>query len=246
MGNKGKTVGLSAYIHDCVADAETETPLKVVLDEALLPDLRNLRGQSESKVLEHGHNLFWKEGKLVLGPRMVGEATRISLDTEKALKAGGYIGDLHSHPYKQKMGKSARIGPSTGDLDEWYKWKPKDFTIGVHLVMSSASVFLVVTRNVSKLDYSSAKSDTVRLNEYALTIPELAEALGNAQKMDAKKRWAFEKACWESMAPEAAKQFAEDNYAMNIAVAKKSKHEYYYVEDIEKSREMLRKSNEVK
>jgi hypothetical protein len=234
-------MSLTEYAKACIAKADTKTPKSVTIDKALILPLRNLRGLSESKVLEHGHNLFWKKDQLELSDRLVGQSTMIDLKSSEAVKDDAYIGDIHSHPYKIKMGSGARIGPSADDLDSWYKFKPAKLPLGVHLVMSSASVFLVVTRQgtAKKIDFSSAEPDTERLNTYAYTIPELAKGLEKARDKKGKERWLFEKQVWETMAPEAAAQFAEDNRKMNIAVANKSKHEFYYCEDIEKKAELV-------
>ena len=142
-------MSLTEYVKACVAKVDTKTPKSVTIDKYLILPLRNLRGLSESKVLEHGHNLFWRKDQLVPGDRIIGQSTMVDLKSPEVVKDDEHIGDIHSHPYKIKMGTGARIGPSADDLDSWYKFKPARFPLGVHLVMSSASVFLIVTRPAS-------------------------------------------------------------------------------------------------
>jgi hypothetical protein len=140
---------LNEYVQSCIARAEFKTERILVLGPPLLTTFRNLRGASELDVKERGVYLYWDatSNQLQASKTIGGTATRLDLDTKTVCKDLRYIGDCHTHPYKRKMGPEARIGPSTGDYEEWWRFPPTNFQkFGIHFVVSSATVFLLITR----------------------------------------------------------------------------------------------------
>ena len=147
---------LNEYIAQCLEfDLYPTAPRLTIPRGDLLTRMRNLRGISELEGLEHGFNLYWEDryASIVCGPQIAGlpNGTAVSLNAGVESRTPTYIGDCHTHPYRLKMGPNVHVGPSNGDWTQWRVYPPSAFNVGVHLVVSGATVFLVMQRPASQV-----------------------------------------------------------------------------------------------
>jgi hypothetical protein len=231
---------LERYVEGCIAAAEFKTERTLVLGPPLLVTFRNLRGSSELDVKERGVYLYWDSNarQLQVSKTIGGTATRLDLDTKTVCNDSRYIGDCHTHPYKRKMGPEARIGPSSGDHEEWWNYPPTKFqNFGIHFVISSATAFLLVTR--AKTRYIKVADTSKRLGESYRNVTYDGEALTPInEKAQSDEKFAIlmggndynaqQKAISEDKnlkgAPAA---FAAANLKMNVELANRLDFEYY-------------------
>ncbi|RZF30132.1 hypothetical protein EVC45_08960 [Paraburkholderia sp. UYCP14C] len=222
---------LDDYVSDIIALDTTPTPRKVlVLSRALVDGFTNLIGQSESRMVEYGMNLYWRVNQLVPGPVFVGlqGGTAVDMHTAAECQNHEYVGDCHTHPYLKKMGAKAMLGPSSSDYMEWWLNNPKNFNFGLHFVVSGDSVFLILTRNTTRLGHASLQGamrgtveDTNVINEPIRSDIDLAETFSKV------KNTTRELDFWKSNFPDHARQFTDANLAMNVALADSLAFEYY-------------------
>jgi hypothetical protein len=231
---------LDRYVESCIAASEFKTERALVLGPPLLTTFRNLRGASELDVKERGVYLYWDTTikQLQSSKTIGGTATRLDLDTKTVCNDSRYVGDCHTHPYKRKMGPEARIGPSAGDHEEWWNFPPASFkNFGIHFVISSAAVFLIVTRArtsyIKVADTSKKLNETYRtvtydgtalapINEKAQTDDKFAILMGGQDYNAQQKAISSDKDL--KGAPAA---FAAANLKMNLELANKLGFEYY-------------------
>ena len=146
---------LDDYVSDLIDVNSTPTPGRIlVLSRALIDLLYALTAQSENRIIEYGANLFWRNDafRIIPGAIITGQSkTAVDMDTENMCRNYEYVGDCHTHPYLKKMGPEAMVGPSSGDYMEWWLNHPANFPFSLHFVLSGDAVFLLLTRDVTRL-----------------------------------------------------------------------------------------------
>ncbi|MEM5342206.1 FYVE zinc finger domain-containing protein [Paraburkholderia azotifigens] len=154
--------------------------------------------------------------------------TAVNMLTSKECKHYEYVGDCHTHPYLNKMGAKAMIGPSSSDYMEWWLYTPSNYTFSIHFVVSGDTVFLILTRDVTKMGHkllsvalTSTTPDTDVTNEPMRLDYKLADIYGNVVNTDQELDF------WESRFPDHARRFTEANLAMNAALGDLLGFEYY-------------------
>lgn len=233
---------LNEYVGYCVATDDFPTRQFLTLSAPLVSAFRRLRGSSELDVRERGVHLLWNAhtGEVQPGTiTMVGQGTAVDLKIQAIRTDFHYIGDCHTHPYRRKMGPEARIGPSTGDYMEWWLYPPAHFKIALHFVVSSATIFLVLTRAATERIGISTKGQTVDAVFGEVTSDTAALSAIQTKSMDddefnkeylratEKNDYKTQLELIERHFPGIAARFAEASLAMNVEMANKLRFEYY-------------------
>ncbi len=233
---------LDEYVKNCIAAYDCPTAWSVTLSGALVSKFRNLRGKSETRVAEHGVHIFWNSVSNTLyagDEEMGGGKTAVDLKTSTIHKNAAYIGDCHTHPYKQKMGTDARIGPSTGDYMEWWYYPPTNFHIALHFVVSSATIFLLMMRAktarvgiMMKGQDVNAAFDGVTADTSSLRVVQeksMNDDGFNREYVRAFERddYSVQRELYDRHFPTLARDFSEANLRMNLDLARKLHFEYF-------------------
>lgn len=222
---------INKYIKNCLKNSNfaTQDELRIDRKSTLMANFINLRDLSENDGKECGFKLVVKQtGHLGAGPLIRGTETRLELDTKTWCKEATYIGDCHTHPYLRKMGDDAEIGPSSGDYKEWGTYPPNGYNIAVHFVISIRKVFLVFMRIKTIADRDSGKTESQTLNDYCNNNLELAIAANDDYpKLSYQAKLERRKDAWDRYAPNAAAEFARENMAYNLDMAKIRRFEFY-------------------
>jgi FYVE zinc finger len=220
---------LDAYVSDIIDVNTTPTALKLLVSSRALVDrFATLIRKSEREVIEYGTNLFWRNDKVLPGDLIQGQSkTAVDMKTAQLCTHHEYLGDCHTHPYLKKMGPAATVGPSSGDYMEWWINYPKSYDLSLHFVLSGSTVFLLLTRDITKLGHPllgnaqmGVQSDTSVINQPMYDL-DTSVAYDNAQKQN--KELEF----WKTNFPAIPSQFADANIDMNKALATSLSFEYY-------------------
>jgi hypothetical protein len=223
---------LSAYLGNCFDNAKYPTYYTLSLSFGpVLRALRSLRHVSETAGKEYGFKLTASPtGRLTAGTPIEGSEQNVELKTKEWHLDRTYIGDCHTHPYQLKMGPAAEIGPSSGDYKEWWTYPPTGFRLAVHFVISVDRVFLVVSRikTVSGLRFTT-KPESETLKTYAReNLKIAAEAFDDYHRLKTyPEKLRARKQAWDRYAPKAAQEFAAENLAFNLDMARLLRFEFY-------------------
>jgi hypothetical protein len=222
---------LSAYIRNCIRLRAFPTHYSLTFSHGdLLTAFRGLRDVSEAEGLEYGFKMnLDAHDRLVPGTRIRGSEQTVELRTREWRTEPTYIGDCHTHPYRLKMGADAEIGPSSGDYMEWWTYPPENSRVAVHFVISVDRVFLIVSRikTITRLTYTR-KDESATLRRYTAANEKLAmAAFDDYPRLTYTEKLRARKGAWDSHAPKAAKEFAQENLAYNLDMARILRFEFY-------------------
>lgn len=238
---------LSAYVQACLDNPKTKIEKQLELDDSdgdsvLCPAaILATSKASEKAAVEYGMNLYWdstksqiKLGKLISQSK----ATMVNLGSKTEVVKKDYIGDLHTHPYKLKMGEKAEMGFSAEDIDGFFKFPPNHMSLAVHIVISYHAVFMIIRRDLNiKLDeknpWSGLPYDGAMIRETRDNHPQLKALMEDAYEIsETAKSAQAQKAAWDKYAPKFAQELSATNRAMNIAMAQKKRYDYYHCANI--------------
>jgi FYVE zinc finger len=220
---------LDDYVSDLIDVNSTPTPGRIlVLSRALIDLFTALTAQSENRIIEHGANLFWRNDRIIPGGIITGQSkTAVDMDTKNMFRNHEYVGDCHTHPYLKKMGPEAMVGPSSGDYMEWWLNHPANFPFSLHFVLSGDAVFLLLTRDVTRLGdkplgvaQRTVAPDTAIINEPMHDL-DTSEVYSKAQAANKERDF------WKINFPNIPREFAQANLDMNIGLATALSFEYY-------------------
>lgn len=234
-------MNFNKYVQSCLerADQPTESSLLLGSDSDLTNAFRYLIKASEDTGVERGLNLEWNAHKQEVEPGLVipgTSGTAVDLKTREIKSKPSYIGDCHTHPYRLKMGTDAQIGPSSSDYMEWWVNPPQHFPLAIHFVVSGSTVFLLFMREKTNKKLSFIDfSDTERMNRHVQDNDKFNEVYIKAiEAGNNPNGFELQQKAWAKFAPQAAREFTDDNLKMNRLMAKHLGFEYY-VGDLDKA-----------
>ena len=225
---------LSKYVKEIIrAPNDVYTPSSLDVSKQLADKFRSLLNKSESDVKEYGKNLYWKPS--TSGPAVTagqttydGGAAAVNLQTSTECKQFSYIGDFHTHPYKNKYGPDAKIGPSNGDWMEWWHNPPQQKDFGVHCVASGNELFVIIFRSkpTGDITETGVTGDAGRLNDFMREELALDVSIVYGDALQ-RKDWPGLRKFFSEHAPNAIQWHEDDTNSMNRELAEANGCEYY-------------------
>ena len=153
-------MNLENYIHQSLNKAVL-SPATIELPRNLFDALAATRDTSETAGVEYGRNLYFRDATIRWSNEIRGtkEATDLNTDVERTNRE--YLGDFHVHPYYERLGPTASIGPSITDIQEILNRQPVHLPVGIYFVFAGQILHLMIlTRDTEQFDAVDMRSFT--------------------------------------------------------------------------------------
>lgn len=153
---------LISYIQACRADNRFATAKELIIQPGILGfNLMGLIARSEQNVQELAHVLRYNPGTATItaGNEIQGGSDYCEMNCQVEAANPHYLGDIHNHPYRTKLGVGGAIGPSSGDLAQWLP-NPGPNHIACHFVSSGNKLFLLVVRDATARVFDQTAEDS--------------------------------------------------------------------------------------
>lgn len=226
-------MNLNTYLLALMKDSTAPyTPNTLEIPKTLCDNFRNMMRRSDAEVIEYGRSLYWKLGNG--GPRVKvgdtlysGAGTAVSLDTTNERAKFEYIGDFHTHPYAEKYGPLASVGPSNGDWTSWWHLPPTKKPVAIYFVASGSKLYAIVFRNIptTALNETNVPGDAGRINQLVQNMDiRVADTYGTALQ---RKNWPGLRTFLAENAPDLPDFHEEDTNNMNKGLCNINGCEYF-------------------
>lgn len=158
---------LSEYVEAIIKKPSHVTKSELQVDGNVVTRLSEARDLSEETIKELGMVIHWlpKMRRLMCGRLIVGQRTAVDWP-EGEFKAPDYVGTVHTHPYRKKLGAEGEIGFSFQDFDFYGGNFPRWMPVSVNFVVSNSRVFLAVFRDITLKNVSTELFRRMNVDEH--------------------------------------------------------------------------------